>query len=310
MAIAGILLALIIPAIAATRETARRMDCQHRLRELALACHAFHEQHRSLPPQRAITLSTVGLQPPGAISCWGQLLPQLGQRPLYDRINFLEDGSGTAADPPFSLVNNALIGVPVAGFVCPSDAVVPGGCSYRACLGSTAGPPFRHHKGAFHSQGLPTPLATFGLVTDGLSQTALCSERSAGDRDPLQFHSGVDVAFAEFTPSTDPEDYRRVCESVGPTGTVQHVSFAGETWLLNGYANVWYNHVESPNSRNPDCTNGGYGVAQGQVTARSRHRGGVNVAFCDGSVRLVAASISLPVWRAMGTRAAADQVSE
>jgi prepilin-type processing-associated H-X9-DG protein len=77
-------------------------------------------------------------------------------------------------------------------------------------------------------------------------------------------------------------------------------------WPFGFYSSTMYNHVAPPNWKGYDC--GTYSAipdAPGEhaiMTARSFHRGGVNVCFGDGSVRYFSETIAVPTWRALGTR--------
>jgi prepilin-type processing-associated H-X9-DG protein len=69
-----------------------------------------------------------------------------------------------------------------------------------------------------------------------------------------------------------------------------------------------YNHVMAPNTFSCIDGTGGH-LLSGAWTAQSRHPGGVNVCFGDGSVRFIKQSINLPVWWAIGTKAGGEVIS-
>lgn len=311
LSIISLLLSLILPAVAESREAARKVACLNNLKQVSLACQSFHEAHRALPSQNfAVVSAAPNSGPPGAISVWGQLLPFLDQSVLHRRINFDESGSGSYLEPPTSMLNASLLKESVAALVCPSDEVRIGGTNYRVCLGTAPGPPHRERSGAFFSLGRKGRRATFEMIRDGLSQTVLCSEKIVGDLEPSVFSASQDTYFITNSPFSDPDIVRNWCSSYATNSTTPHASNGGATWLLNGYAFVWYNHVDVPNSPIPDCTNGGTILAQAKVTARSWHRGGVNCAMADASVRFVSESIDLRIWRAVGTRAGKEVATE
>ena len=82
----------------------------------------------------------------------------------------------------------------------------------------------------------------------------------------------------------------------------------GAKWIVGNYGNTLYNHADAPNPPHCDCLNATQQKAR--LAARSFHSGGVNVLFCDGSVRLVADGVPLPAWRAMATRAGGEPIAE
>ena len=77
-------------------------------------------------------------------------------------------------------------------------------------------------------------------------------------------------------------------------------------WPFGFYSSTMYNHVATPNWKAIDCgTRSAIPDAPGEhaiISARSLHTGGVNASMGDGSVRFVADSIALNIWRAVGTR--------
>jgi prepilin-type processing-associated H-X9-DG protein len=81
------------------------------------------------------------------------------------------------------------------------------------------------------------------------------------------------------------------------------------TWADGSLSQGLYNHHYPPNSLYIDCIVGISGVNDGWKAARSRHSGGVNVLFGDGSVHFVKNSINVTIWMGLGTRAGREVVS-
>lgn len=117
----GILVALLLPAVQAAREAARRMQCGNNLKQIGLALHNYHDTYKSFPP--AYTVDADGKP----LHSWRTLLlPFLDQQALYSQIDLNEPWDS----PKNQLVQN----VDVAVFRCPSE--MPGsGCSYLAIVG-------------------------------------------------------------------------------------------------------------------------------------------------------------------------------
>ena len=120
VAIIGILVALLLPAVQAAREAARRMSCQNHLKQLGLALHNYHNTfgrlpasfYRVWPPLSTGTTSTFGTPGWG----WGtMILPRLEQTALYEQLQV----HTTRADGSPNMKRLAQTPLPV--FRCPSD---------------------------------------------------------------------------------------------------------------------------------------------------------------------------------------------
>ncbi len=170
--IVGMLAALLLPAVQAAREAARRMHCSNNLKQIGLGIHLYEQSHRLFPPAYC------------RVPCHFMLtyiLPYVEQQPVYDRYHF--DSSWSAA------VNKSAVDTHIALFVCPS---APGGrqwvTDYTTCediwartLLRDSGVPDRSNwENLFRSKLLPEyPNARpCGItdVTDGLSNTFMLFE--------------------------------------------------------------------------------------------------------------------------------------
>jgi len=116
IAIIGILVALLLPAVQSAREAARRMQCSNNCKQIGLAIHNYHDTFKSFPMAWYLDVAPR----PFNGEPWGvSILPFLEQQPLHDQY----DHSVLAADQ-LSPSNVAVIQTPLAGYVCPS---APGG---------------------------------------------------------------------------------------------------------------------------------------------------------------------------------------
>ncbi|MBN1591379.1 MAG: DUF1559 domain-containing protein [Pirellulales bacterium] len=314
IAIIGILIALLLPAVQAAREAARRMSCQNNLKQLGLAVHAYATGNSVFPPSFCITPDTVLTGNNGSWSIHGRILPYLDQRGAYDRVRL-----NVAWDAQLGT------GVPmlrIPAFLCPSElndtARMKNGDPY--IYPQTYGFNFgtwlvydpvdrRESDGAFFVNSC----LRAADYPDGLSNTLCAAEvkaftsyfRNTSDPGPAIPSQPSDIAGlaggAEFKlgPATnDNTGHTEWCD-----GRVHHSGF---TTVFTPNTFVPYTHSDGLtydvdfNSRQEgkSTTQPSYAA----VTARSYHPGIVNVAMMDGSVRPVEESIELPVWRALGTR--------
>src|SRR5437763_413206 len=111
IAIIGVLVALLLPAIQAARESARRMSCQNNLKQLGLALHSFHDSYGGFPPGRVNATATASSWPPF-------ILPYIEQKNLFERYRFdLRWDDANTND-------NGVIQTTIKTFMCPA-------CPYR-----------------------------------------------------------------------------------------------------------------------------------------------------------------------------------
>ncbi len=111
ISIIGVLIALLLPAVQAARESARRAQCANNLKQLALAVHNFHDAHGTFPAGRLFTYD-----PTAPNWSWlAEILPQLEQENLYRQAN--------VGGNPANNINQSLaqIAQRVTAFLCPSD---------------------------------------------------------------------------------------------------------------------------------------------------------------------------------------------
>jgi prepilin-type N-terminal cleavage/methylation domain-containing protein/prepilin-type processing-associated H-X9-DG protein len=130
VSIIGLLIALLLPAVSASREASRRAQCANNLKQIGLALLSYESAHGSFPPGGVNRLimnaselngwsNSDGLGYAGSLSWRALILPQLDQSPLYNAINFYvpSDGGGPDKDAGFTIWRTSL-----AVFLCPSDS--------------------------------------------------------------------------------------------------------------------------------------------------------------------------------------------
>ncbi|MCA9184475.1 MAG: DUF1559 domain-containing protein [Planctomycetales bacterium] len=174
--IIGILLALLLPAVQAVREAARRTECANRLRQLGLASIEYHDSHGELPPGGNFT----NVDKNWSLGWQAYLLPNLEQQSLYD---YLQTDWEHAADgrAGFTLVPD---------FICPSDQgsqigdpMVTKDTHYVGVAGSGMTGDIKDLEdkvcGDYFRDGLfyPDSHTRFREITDGTSKTLMIGER-------------------------------------------------------------------------------------------------------------------------------------
>ena len=307
IAIIGVLVALLLPAVQAAREAARRSQCTNNLKQLGIAIQNFEQMHKCFPT--GTTSQTYDADPtvPANFYRWSafaHLTPFLEQTAIYNRLDLsvpLYGGpnQGYAVFP----INVPAVQTIVPLFLCPSDAgkpvtnylgVVFGPSNYVACMGTGAGGGTEYNAdGMFYMNSA----IRFADIEDGSSNTAAMSESILG------------APFAGSTP-----DPRTVYAFIGGSpvtdanctaATLYNISDPrGFSWANGDTRCALYNHYLRPNSQRLDCI--GYDpqtayTDTGWRTARSWHPGGVNVLLADGSVRNVADSVDPFIWRGLAT---------
>ena len=313
IAIIGVLVALLLPAVQAAREAARRSSCGNNLRQIGLGLQNFESTYKTFPASLRPSLPNASGQYDGW-SVQGQILPFLEQGNLYNNINF--DLSYTAQAPiVINGVSHALPSLRVTTYQCPSEpnnrvrlnaAGVPEHypLTYAANLGTwfVFNPPDKSGgRGPFQPY---TPLALSATI-DGLSNTLCFAEvkaynayyRNAANpslTQPMPVPAAVCSLGGEFkTNSGHTEWVDGRAHQSGFTAT-----YTPNTKVLCNVSGItydvdWNNQQEGKSTTVPTFA---------AVTSRSFHPGGVMTVFMDGSVHFVAQTIDLPTWQALATR--------
>jgi prepilin-type N-terminal cleavage/methylation domain-containing protein/prepilin-type processing-associated H-X9-DG protein len=303
IAVIGVLISLLLPAVQAARGSARRAMCSNNLRQIGIALNAFDADHKAFPAGR-------GAPAPRIFSPQAHLLMYLEDQAIYSLINFDEAPAGYTAPP--SIVYDGSTNLPAASqravtLLCPDDdpsGRVPGsdyaGTNYVGNAGKgAAGGLLATADGVFM---LGTQISTKD-ITDGVSQTAAFSERTLGEGNTLPANASgrLERVMREIPGATIPTT--SACDA-SQSGVWNHER--GAKWIVGNYGNTLYNHALPPNAPTPDCLNATQ--QRGFMAARSAHNGGVNLAMCDASVRFVSNAIALDVWQAIATRGASETV--
>jgi prepilin-type N-terminal cleavage/methylation domain-containing protein len=313
IAIIAILVALLLPAVQAVREAARRAECQNHLHQLIIAVHNYEGAHRQVPPSACVAGTSV-TQP------WsGQafMLPFLEGNTLYQRIDFSYGYHHAVNKNRFPPNGIATERVPV--LLCPSEpkdhsrldaAGVPEHYPLNYALNVGRYKIFDPNDGS-DGGGAFAPNSRLGprSYVDGMSNTLGLSEVKGF---MPRFHDTTGVPTEPSGPLAVSSGYT----SGGAFGTTGHTEWVCGRAIHAGFTTVFGPNTVIPHTQGGvlydiDVTSSREGasavaVTYGIIPSRSHHPGLVQSAMMDGRVRSFSENLSLDVWRALGTRAGGE----
>jgi len=299
IAIIGVLVALLLPAVQAAREAARRAQCSNNLRQIGLATTQYADTYKGAFPVASYAC------------CYGTwlvaLLPYIEQKALFDNYKHFGDVASADTTVRYSGAQNLPVTkVRIQAYTCPSDAVVDAPNlrsgitwhNYVANHGSTTkartaqlgtmlnGQPNKF-KGApfvYVSSTTSNPqVVRMADVFDGMSNTLAFSETVQGHSSDLRGFAwwGGGCHFETYMPpNSNQEDM------------LEDISYCVTT-----------------DSYNPPCNVATTAIPT-TIAARSRHPSGVMATMCDGSVRFIPNTVNLDIWRAISTAAGREPASD
>ena len=272
IAIIGILIAILLPAVQAARESGRRITCSNKLKQIGLAMQEFNNDHGRLPNADMFRPGTTTLNRVGAFV---HLLPYLDQQPLFEQFDFSKD----MAVSPNKEAASTILDV----FCCPSMVVLPiapqpspGWSSYAVCTGSAYS----------HFTNWQDPEIYNGAIVD--SKLARVKTTSVGGI------SGMDGSAYTFLAGDMDYGLANIGERTGSS-----VETAGSTRWADGYP-------LSSQGSTAGVFNADRIATQANLwewnTFRSDHPGGVNMVMVDGSVHFIQETISTETLRRLAKR--------
>ena len=277
IAIIAMLVTLLLPAVQAAREAARRTQCSNRLKQASLSLHNCHDTHNALP------------------SAWGKLagfgtvfyeiLPFIEHGAIYE----MSDGSVTTwADRGQGQVQS-ITNFPIPTYLCPSDSTAPENGLWprgvppagKTEIGKWAfsnfgvnyqvfGNPKNGNHAAHNMDGNRKDFAT---VTDGTSKTIAFAEkyRRCGKHGSLWGHGSWNVPWMSLFAYGSRDGTKGYSSNSNPAGVV------GPASKPQNNPTPWFERCQEPRTQ-------------------SFHPGGLNIGLLDGSVRFVEAGISPQTW--------------
>ncbi|WP_254510136.1 DUF1559 domain-containing protein [Anatilimnocola floriformis] len=318
IAIIGVLVALLLPAVQAAREAARRMQCANHQKQLALGMQNFHDTLRRLPPGGAMDqapfgtdLSVAPITPRWGSSWYVYILPYIEQQPLFDKWQF------TGSSGAFNTTNNtAATGVVIKVFFCPSSPLKMKApdrqtgstfATYVGVSGAVNGlmPDFNETRvnplscaGIVSGGGvlIPNGELKFGDISDGSSNTMCISEQgnylkdTSGVRQEWRASQTWGWYLGVKSPGVPPNFDNTGGDNRQPNMTTIRypINYAPAAGWTNDVAGLGV-------GINVNCVGANVPLSGG-------HPAGVNAAFADGSVRFVTNATPLAILANMATR--------
>jgi prepilin-type processing-associated H-X9-DG protein len=288
IAIIAVLIALLLPAVQSAREAARRIQCTNNMKQMALAAMNYESTNGALPPAACSVIDYTKKQPyyRDNFSSFVRLLPFTEQSAMYNAVNFMMTYA--------NVDNRTVAGVQLAALVCPSDtnnqpqAMTSNngfGSNYDGISNTVTNlayfSSYSGNQGTFWSNYylgasggtqvqsqqngsiIIDQAVTLASITDGTSKTFIYGEKAHG------YFAVYDAKYQN-------------CDTVWSSGLYFDTMFT-TTYPPN-----------LPTSNTPGLSlTGTITYAYYYATdATSYHPGGLNFAFCDGSVRFIKNSIN------------------
>ena len=294
IAIIGILIALLLPAVQAAREAARRSQCSNNLKQLGLGFHNYHDTLQSFPPG--------SLPVSGYVMGWApRLFPYIEQGTRVEAMKqfapepFVQCTPYRLDSAPHFGSNDVWGPVPV--LACPSSTLgdrspditfqtwdpQQGALHYRGCAGPiedvTNPSDSANFRWANTGTIYPHSVTRIRDILDGTSNTILLGETSSSNG----WASSLKGGWGGIMPWTWGYYY------YGSTSTQKLM-------------------IDSKNIQFPINYRGSFAANSTPYT--SEHPGGVHSLMCDGAVRFIAETIDLNLFKALGTRAEGEVIGE
>jgi prepilin-type N-terminal cleavage/methylation domain-containing protein/prepilin-type processing-associated H-X9-DG protein len=342
IAIIGILVAILLPAIQAAREAARRTQCQNNLKQIGLAC-LNYETSKGALPEGSLIIASGGSSTPSGLAWTVLILPFIEDAAISEQA--LTIYTNAANPDAYGSAMDSLNKLLPASYLCPSDGELPyqiekflnpdrramsyagvmgsyyartGSCSankkvpgnYCVILGNPAtdfyGP---NNFDGLLIQGWPV---TLKQCTDGLSKTLMIGER--------WYQVRAWMAGAYWRDQQDPQGNPRDPRASRPDGPQPRTAFFAcknitDKWAINHspFDYCYQSHQNSYPDRGggdrptlPDTviqrSQGGAGISVNDLPWGSFHQGGANFVQGDGSVKFLPDEIDFKIFLAMASR--------
>jgi prepilin-type N-terminal cleavage/methylation domain-containing protein/prepilin-type processing-associated H-X9-DG protein len=276
IAIIGILIALLLPAVQAARESSRGMHCQNNLKQMGIATLAYHNNKQAFPPGARMHQ----LQGRKSISWRVLILPYLEETPLSDLISPTSDGGAVNWTPEMQLLSL---------YICPTEEeqTAPIKLSHYAGVGGAG----RNNGlidleddlcGDLFTDGMyfPGSNTRISKVTDGTSHTTAIGEHT------YVFFSWMLGATWLGIP------HQEICGD--STSNIRYPINASHSQF--GY---YVSDTHAPAS-------GPFTIVVNDLYFGSKHPGGANFCFADGSVHMLTDTMDFSIYQDLATIAGGE----
>ncbi|MCX7414301.1 MAG: DUF1559 domain-containing protein [Planctomycetia bacterium] len=323
VAIVGLLVGLLLPAVQTAREAARRNTCAGNLKQVALALHTYHDTNGAMPlismnnrssAWRQLAYSGTGISINfkniyqwGTPDTWSAaILPQLEQMPLFSSIDFTKKAGDTTTSTSYPVANATILTTKrIDSYICPSDPnaaqplLTDRGSGYWSSSG-TGTMQGLWYCGSMGPASLRQPWScTFCKPSSAASLTSSCCNCDSNGINGLSavgFFSGT-ITRITFDSVLD-----------GLSNTIMVGEFLPGDFQSNGVfmltrhlvSNIPLNWIAPAGAIGTTCTNLCQEASYSGI--KSRHAGGAQVAMGDGSVRFLSETITYDLLQALGTR--------
>jgi prepilin-type N-terminal cleavage/methylation domain-containing protein/prepilin-type processing-associated H-X9-DG protein len=327
IAILATLIALLLPAVQAAREAARRIQCTNNLKQIGLAVQNYHDSVGTLPLGCAVSFDRANNP---IFQGWGitaRILPYLEDQSKFNACNFSQANETPA--------NETAMRIGTATYLCPSDG-------QNRVIFVDGGQPrnntnYGFNRGDWYVWGVsaaaPQPPSPFRVnasvplagVVDGLSNTVFAAEVKSHTPYLLNCAGLLYAPIAVPSMPGPNDDPTTIAQYTGCTGAIAelrpdsgHSEWEDGNTSQAGFTTAWppnrvtagrYQGIVLPDTDLIAIREENGGPTFAAITARSNHPGGVNTLFGDGSVHFLKNSINGRTWRALGTIAGGEAIS-
>ena len=297
--IIGILIALLLPAVQAAREAARKMQCSNNLKQIGVGLHSFATEHGTLPPGTKTTRRFSEDYPKYYAYQWTYflhlILPYMEQQAYYEALG----GPRFDVTDPWTPPATTWFGVQrisIASLLCPSDGLGGPFVDFTYSAPSLPTAPKSNYLGIFSGMNDGDAVAcsnpaelgvfrygkgtSFNDIKDGTSNTMAVAE----------YLKGIDAYDIRGSFYTNRAGCQTLFVRLGPNST------AADNMI--DYDVAFCTTAHNQPDMNLPCTAGGDN--ENFASPRSRHPGGVNALFCDGSVHFIQDNIDTTAWWYLG----------